>query len=228
MIDKFAKLVPQGLKSDSGLVFYSGWSAFSKPSPIYLLGANPGGAPEQAEEEFISTHIQQVIDQKADQWSSHSLYLDSDWDGKGVGKDRMQRRIAHMFTALNLDARNIPSSNLIFTRSTRVNTLKTNPSDLANVCWPFHQSVIDTLGPKIIICMGGLSGGFVRHQLSANTLVDAFREDNNRRWTSEAHLNAQGRVVITLTHPSIADWTNPKTDPTPLVKRILARTAKAL
>jgi len=42
MIEKFNKLVPQGLLQRSSLTFYSGRRAFSQSADIYLMGYNPG------------------------------------------------------------------------------------------------------------------------------------------------------------------------------------------
>jgi hypothetical protein len=54
--------------------------------------------------------------------------------------------------------------------------------------------------------------------LRAKELAGTLVERNARRWTSHAHVNGQGRCVITLTHPSIAKWEAPATDPTSFVR----------
>ena len=54
-------------------------------------------------------------------------------------------------------------------------------------------------------------------------LARRFVEMNSRRWVSETHLGPTGLCVVTLTHPSRADWTNPAADPTPLIREMLAR-----
>ena len=53
MIKQFAKLVPQELLHRSGLTFYSGRTAFSKLSDIYLMGYCPGGNACKMNEEPI-------------------------------------------------------------------------------------------------------------------------------------------------------------------------------
>lgn len=83
--------------------------------------------------------------------------------------------------------------------------------------------VIDTLGIKVVLCLGGTAGRWARSMLDANELVGTFIESNSRRWTSEAHVNARGMCVLTLTHPGRADWRNPAADPTPLVREMLDR-----
>lgn len=134
----------------------------------------------------------------------------------------MQPRVLHMMSALGLDPRRVPASNVVFVRSAREADLERDKSVLLASCWPVHRAVIEGLGVRTILCMGGTAGRWVRGELGAHELVGCFREDNLRRWTSEAHRNADGQYVVTLTHPSIAAWNNPKTDPTPLVKRVLA------
>lgn len=133
----------------------------------------------------------------------------------------MQLRIAHMFDILRLDLRLIPSSNLIFTRSRNVSSLGADFHILADMCWPFHKNVINNLTPKIIICMRNDAGNYIRKQLNADLLIDSFAEDNYRGWKSLAYKNLSGQIIIIVTHPSRADWRNPKSDPSILVKRIL-------
>ena len=45
MIDEFRALIPPSVLAESGAAFYSGRAAFSAPSPLYILGLNPGGSP---------------------------------------------------------------------------------------------------------------------------------------------------------------------------------------
>lgn len=50
-IEALAEKIPESLLARSGKVFYSGRQAFSKPSPLYVLGVNPGGDPAHYESE---------------------------------------------------------------------------------------------------------------------------------------------------------------------------------
>jgi len=56
-------------------------------------------------------------------------------------------------------------------------------------------------------------------------LIDEFVETNNRRWKSQAYTNKDGVKVIVATHPSIADWCAPDTDPSKMIKRVIAGNA---
>jgi uracil-DNA glycosylase len=106
-------------------------------------------------------------------------------------------------------------------RSAREKDINKRFQQLAELCWPFHQAVIERLDVRVVLCFGRRSGSLVRERLSANTPVDRFVENNNRRWTSTSYKNSNGIAVVVATHPSIADWTTPATDPSLLVKRML-------
>lgn len=213
----FADMVPSALRSRSGAIFYSGRAAFTGPRPVYLLGLNPGGDPEAQANETIGRDLAQW--QNGDErWSA---YLDRSWRGTEVGTYGIQPRIRHLFDRLGLDLRDIPASNVIFVRTRDEARLTAAKQSLLDECWPVHRTIIDTLGIGTVVCLGGTAGRRVRSQLGAEKLVGRLVETNSRRWTSEAHVNAKGTRVLTLTHPGRADWRNPNADPTPLVRDML-------
>jgi len=135
----------------------------------------------------------------------------------------MQRRVCYLIKGLDLDIQSVPSSNVVFVRTKREATLKTEKAALLRSCWPVHRAVIERLHVRVILCFGGTAGGWVRQCVGAHELVDRFVERNNRRWTSWAHKNGDDQYVVTLTHPSVTDWTAAATDPTPFVRGILDR-----
>ena len=57
MIENFVERIPESLKSKPGAPFYSGRSAFSEPSDLYILGIHPGGEGGQS----VSEHIDWVM-----------------------------------------------------------------------------------------------------------------------------------------------------------------------
>ena len=219
MIQDFAKLVPKTLMNRSGKVFYSGRNAFEPPSELYVLGINPGGAPDDYKSETVSSHTKWLLKSGPSDWSA---YRDETWAGRPAGTASMQPRLLHMFRRLGLNPGDVAASNLVFVRSVRKATLKGDFSRLALQCWPFHRAVMEKLRVRVVLCLGADSGNWVREQVGARTLEDEFVEDNNRGWRSSLHRNADGLRVVTATHPSIADWTSPKTDPTRLVRKALA------
>lgn len=135
----------------------------------------------------------------------------------------MAPRVLHLFDELNLNPGSVPCSNLVFARSSREGDLKNEIATLLDLCWPFHVHVIETVQPKVILCFGKTAGTYVRKKIGAHELTDEFIEKNNRRWRSQTYTNTQGISVVVATHPSIADWTNQNSDPTPLVVHALER-----
>ena len=221
MIETFAALIPQSLLPESGSVFYSGRAAFGAPSKLYVLGLNPGGSPLIQARETVAWHTNKVLNEEPDEWSAYS---DESWGGARPGTSGLQPRVLHLLRGLGLDARRVPSSNVVFVRSARESTLNRSVAGLAEECWSFHRSVIDQLGVRVILCFGRTAGEWVAKKVSANNDVGTFVEANYRRWRTTALSNGRGLSVVIATHPSIANWMVPATDPTPLVRQVLDRT----
>ena len=218
MIEEFARNIPADYLDRSGSVFYSGKHAFSKPAELYILGINPGGDPDLQSDETIEWHTNKVLNNEADNWSA---YRDESWQNAAPGSWGMQPRVLHLFKELGYDAGEVPASNVIFQRSRRESNIKKELKRMADECWPFHEAILQSLTPKAILCFGNTAGDIVRKIVGATTLIDEFLEDNNRGWRSRAYENVSGTKVIVPTHPSIADWTSPNTDPTPMIKRVI-------
>lgn len=218
MIEQFIPLIPQNTLRLSGKVFYAGRAAFSNRSKIYLLGVNPGGSPEGMQHETVESHTYDVLKKFPEKWSAYS---DESWKGQPAGYSGMQPRVLHLARQLGMDIRMMPASNIVFPRSTRKITFVGNFRAMAEEAWPFHRHVIDVLDCKIIVCFGEVAGNWVARQLGANQYSGSFVEKNNRRWQILAASNSKGISVVTLTHPSVADWTNPASDPTHLVKALI-------
>jgi hypothetical protein len=209
--------IPTPLLSQSGKVFYSGRGAFYAPSDLYILGLNPGGDPEAQAAETIEADMQRF--REGPEWWSD--YADESWHGAPPGTWGMAPRVLHMLSSLGIDPRGVPASNVIFVRSSTEATLKRHKEALLQACWPVHQAVIHALVVRVVVCFGGTAGRCVRERLGANRKVGSFKETNRRQWLSETHAADDGRTVITLTHPGRANWCNPASDPTCLVRRAL-------
>ncbi len=219
MIQDFARLIPKSVMNRSGNALYSGRAAFSSPSKIYVLGVNPGGDPAEQSKETVAWHTNRVLNKEPAIWSA---YRDESWRGRPPGTYGMAPRVLHLFRSLGLNPGEVPASNIVFVRSGREDRLEGDLMQLAMECWPFHQAVIDRLTVSVIVCMGQSAGNWVREQVNAKAQVDEFTERNRRRWKSRVYRNVDGLTVVVLTHPSIANWATPATDPTDLVKRALA------
>ncbi|HEY3798520.1 MAG TPA: hypothetical protein VGL58_09205 [Caulobacteraceae bacterium] len=220
MLESFLELVGEDIHGLSGGVLYSGRRAFSGPSPIYLLGLNPGGDPVKQASDTIGANIAVALSRPEDDWSE---YVDGEWLKFAAGSAPLQRRVRHLLSGLGLDPRQTPASNVIFLRTCRERML-TDKERWLDTCWRMHAAVIDALSVRAVLCMGGTAGAWVRQKLRASELVDSFVEDNGRKWTSQAHRPETGSLVVTLTHPSVAAWDKPATDPTPMVRRVLGMT----
>jgi hypothetical protein len=217
-IEALFDTVPVSLHPRSGKVFYSGRDAFSGPSPLYVLGINPAGHPDNYENETIGLHSLKVMKEFPNLWNAYSQ---ESWEGRPPGTYGMAPRILHMFTRLNLAPERVPCSNLIFVRSHSELDLKGQFEELAHDCWKFHNQVISLLKPKAVLCLGKSTGEYVRRQLDADVQVDEYREANKRGWASTIHVNLNLLKIISVTHPSRVDWQNPAADPTGLVASAL-------
>ncbi|MCP1335160.1 uracil-DNA glycosylase family protein [Futiania mangrovi] len=223
MIDEIARNIDPRLNNVNGRVFYSGRAAFEGQGRVYVLGYNPGGAPDEHEGETISAHTRYVLDETPACWSA---YCNDSWMGKAPGQKPLQRRVRHLLNALGLDPRETPSSNLIFKRSSNSSAFTTaEKKELAEACWPVHDAVLRLLAPSAIICLGHEAGDQVRRRVGATQKLDTFTERNGREWSSHAYKAPSGLLVFSLTHPGRADWTAAPSDPSPFVRDMLRQTA---
>ncbi|MCE2466838.1 MAG: hypothetical protein J4G06_02345 [Caldilineaceae bacterium] len=218
MIEDFAKTIPSDLQHKSGIVFYSGRIAFSGCRELYILGLNPGGNPTEQANETVAWHTSNVLNNKPDKWSEYSNEC---WEGKPPGKHGIQPKILHLLKKIDLEPGEVPSSNIVFERSRTKKDIEKNWLQLAEACWSFHRAVIKQLRPRSILCFGRKAGNFVRKKVCAVDQIDCFVENNNRRWKSTCFANREGLKVISVAHPSRANWVNPKADPSELVLRAL-------
>jgi len=212
-------LVPVELRCRSGAVFYSGKASFSRPSPVYLLGLNPGGLPGLQATETIGVDLEEWP-RKPELWSA---YCNASWNGRPPGQYGIQPRILHLMHKVSLDPRLVPSSNVVFVRSAGEADIALELPSLLAACWPFHAAVIERLSIGVIICLGGTAGAWVRRHLGADQWVESFTEDNKREWVSSTYRDGGGRQVVTLSHPGRVNWCNPKADPSSLVAQALDR-----
>ncbi len=205
----------------SGSVFYTGRSAFAQQSPLYILGLNPGGSPVMQAKNTIERNVQAWRDEPNDHWSA---YTDESWEGRPAGTHGMQPRMIHMFSKLGLNPRNVPAANVVFVRSKDEAALEKEKDELLRASWPVHEAVLGSLGVRCVLALGTTAGQWVRQKLGAHELIAEFFEDNARKWRSTAHRAADGRSVVTVTHPGRADWRNPAADPSELVRSALGDT----
>ena len=217
-LDFFADLVPERLLESSGEVFYSGRAAFSGTSDVYLLGYNPGSDSADSRLNNVKDNIVQTLRRKERRFS---LYYQA-WE---EGRDqKMQRGIKSLFSNTGLDPCETPSSNCVFVRSKAIDSMnRQERRELETTCWRFHKDVISRLRVKLLLCMGGEAFRVVRNRMGVARQIDEYVEENRRRWKSQAFEALNGKIIVKLTHPSRASWYIQATDPSPLVRRMLAR-----
>lgn len=216
--ERLIPLVPPTLMKKSGEVFYSGRAAFERPCPIYLLGLNPGADSSNSTLNTVERSLRQTAETHSERFSR---YVDERWNRANGGYTPMQVRVTYLFRCLGLDLRDIPASNLVFPRSRDASSIGVGFDALAELCWPIHREVISSQCVKVVICMGGKTFEQVALRLAAKQFISDFVERNSRGWRCVAYRSDGGIVVIGLTHPSRANWTNPLSDPSPLVRHCL-------
>ena len=222
IVEKLAATVPDTLYKESGSVFYSGRRAFNKISDLYILGLNPGGSAKLLEEETIKSNLNHILN-KTDR-ENWSAYINEEWGGK-AGTKGMQPRVLHLLEELNLDPQSVPVSNVVFPRTVSEYELGNNFLTLANQCWAFHESVINNLNIKVILCFGQTAGYHVATKLNViQKHTDlTFTETNKRKYVTETFSNIVGQYVIITTHPSRVNWKSKDCDPSDVVKKVLDR-----
>lgn len=210
--------IPSELLDTSGAVFYSGKSAWKGSKDLYILGLNPGGDVIRQEYQTLIYHTSKNNIGEKEDWSE---YRDEVWNNRLKGSAPFQKRILYLLDNLNLDPAEVPASNVVFKRSRNSAELNMDFTRLANLCWPFHQYVIEKLRIRMILCLGRRSGRFVRSKTNANELIDVYEENNNRKWKTRVYINPKGLKVVEVPHPSWANWLNPNSDPSFLIKQHL-------
>ena len=212
-IEKFARFIPGYLLDKPGRVFYSGRKAFESPSRLYVLGLNSAGDPKK-KKDTIKDNINKVSNPlEPEKWSRYRCVPDAYHSG-----------VINLLKSLGEEPEDVPASNLVFQRSKRPKDLP-DFRMLVQECWPFHQAVIDELKVRVVVCMGAEGREDVRNMLKVNSLpLDSFTEPNRPSWQSLTYRNAEGLVLVQLTHPSRA-WKSRATDPTALVKRAIKWTS---
>lgn len=222
MIEYFVANIPEEVMSWTGGVFGSGREAFSFDSAekLYIIGINPGGSGGID----VSSHVNYVLDRSAN-WS---IYRDEIWGDPAKhkpGTQGIQPSILHVLNTLDLDPGRVPSSNLVFGQSPTTSEYKGNINTAKEICWPFHEAVIRSLKPKVILCMGGDVGWFVRFKTGALETASkaAALPGYESHWSGayRGQLMGNDLTVVSAWHPTYRPWYGDRWDPTPLVREAL-------
>ncbi len=200
----FAKSELKEILDYSGNVLYSS-SETLKPGTVYLLGYNPGGAPEDHKEETIERSLDGLPKKK------RNNYIDDEgW------KSDLQDQVLWLLKKLGLNPAEVCASNLIFKRS-KDDTGVNYPED-ADTCWPVHERILQVVKPKMIIAFGN-----GEDESTYKYLKDNLENDNeevtcdagHKNWKCKSFKSASGVAVIGLPHlsiysithnPDVIDW----------------------
>ena len=227
MIEEFARHIPPALWNESGKAFHSGRLAFSGQRDLYVLGFNPGGAPDLNKEETVADNADLVLRREPENWSA---FCDEVWKPGGKpcppGKAPLQKEMQTMICDIGLDIREVPISDSIFVRSAQAKHIETEQRRLMELCWPFHRAVIDRLGVRVVLCMFKPVAEFLRMKTGAYPKpVDRVFQDSKSgktRYWRECFAAPGGLKIVQITRPTGVAWTD---NACILVKRALGGNA---
>ena len=154
------ELLDEGdLLNRSGSVLYSGDETI-KDGDWYFLGSNPGGHDD---EKGVDTVKNQLL--KFEKPKTFNEYFEGVWTNP-----HHQDNIKLFFDDLNLNLKEILSTNLCFVRSSEESTYtsvyeKKTPKEQRREdnekCWKVHEYLLSEVKPKFIICNGTTSRNFI-------------------------------------------------------------------
>ena len=207
MIEQFAEHIPPELKDKSGAVFYSGRDAFTGSRDVYVLGLNPGGNPVERPDETIGWHTDVVLHNKPDRWSEYTC---ESWLARGryykPGEGGIQPSVIELIQKLGYDPREVPASNVVFTRSKDEVSLQEKDL-IANACWQFHREVIAHLEPKLILCMGRGAEDILKNKTNAVRKGSSMsRRHGGGGYLVEVFRNQRGCILVSVAHPGRIKW----------------------
>lgn len=194
--------LPDSILDRSGEVLYSG-SQTLRRGPIYLLGLNPGGNPND--------HKQTVRDRFKElpsrRWNSYQV----SWAGRKPGTHRLQRGVHWVAKELGVKLEDVCASNLVFVRS-RDEKGSGFPGS-AHACWPVHLAILSIVKPKLVIAFGNSPYRFLRNEFGASAELDPCAA-GHANWQCRAFLTSGMRVVglphmsvyAIHRHPEVGKW----------------------
>jgi len=190
-VQRAKELLGKEFLKQSGAVLYSSSETLER-GEIYLLGTNPGGR----ELETIGSHLDRLMCYIKNQ------YVDEDWNG-GPGKSRMQEYVKNLMNGLNLNIREICSSNLIFKRTAGLGSMSgAEFYELADICWKAHRIIIqEIVKPKVIIAFGnGVKSayGYIFWKFKEHLRAQSTCASHYKNWICKAHQASIEGMKITV------------------------------
>lgn len=202
----FAKPLVEPIANRSGRVLYSAAETL-RPSPLYLLGLNPGGNPT-VQTETVGESLASLPTRQ------ENAYLDESWKGKPNGRSVLQLRVQWLLQQLGFAIRDVCASNLIFTRS--VDATDSGYPQTASLCWPIHEQILRIVQPRLIVVFGNSDISpfqFLRNQFQPESII--YQHSGHGDWRCSGFSAANGLKVVGMPHlsryavdrhPQIAEW----------------------
>jgi hypothetical protein len=192
----------------SGEILYSAASTL-RPGPVYLLGHNPGGDPNDRGLPNVGQSLDDLPTKTI------NSYLDTVWSRQhGVGQAPLQRRVVWLLESLGLKPRDVAASNLIFVRSRDV--ARSRFGEYARLCWPVHERILDVVKPRLLLVYGNSGAspfGFLRDTFGAD--VDERCPSGHGKWMCRSFQVPRRFRVVGLPHlsrydvsghPEVIEW----------------------
>ena len=211
-------LVKTGLQRKSGNIIYSGYETLQK-GDYYFLGLNPGGHIDDRNPE--EDQIIHKLESKK-QYSDENEYFDGIWGNEThPGVHHHQKNIQAFFKCLEINLREVLSTNLCFQRSPGKSQYPGGEDQLKKDTerfWPIHEYMLSVVKPKVIICNGADAREYFRALLKPNkidekTLPEPWRGRMQKctYFSGNLYLKSTlsniGRVKIIAT-PHLTNWPN--------------------
>ena len=217
-IDELTDKIPAELLKQSGKVFYSGRLAFAGPAPLYLLGVNPGGDPVNYIAETVSNHTETVLHVHPGLVGVSRRILGRIstghvWHGTACAAPIPQARSG---------TGHCPGQQSCLRQVAARGRHQEHFSAIAGSM----LAVPCTRHPAIEAARDRLHGQDSGRLRSGppwrDRQIGEFGRDEQSGLRSRLFAGASGPRVVVATHPSIADWTAPSTDPSSLISNALA------
>ncbi|MFN4114739.1 MAG: hypothetical protein ACK4GD_12445 [Sphingomonadaceae bacterium] len=187
-----------GLLNSPGAVLYSSAKTLAQ-GPVYLLGLNPGGTEGATLQDSIHNARR-----------DHNCYLDEQWSPRGHlqprGQAVLQRRVQNLCALMGLETRDVPASNLVFTRSTRTGTHLDFKGALP-LCLPVHKIFIRAIEPDFLMTFGALDN------FGSAVQIESVESRLAEHGTWEAHrgfAQFEGRRIAFGNIPHMSLWASDK------------------
>jgi hypothetical protein len=142
--------------------------------------------------------------------AQHNAYLDEQWSPGGrlqpKGQALLQRRIQHLCSIMGFKTREVPASNLIFTRSRGVGTHPNFDADLP-LCMPVHKIFIEAIQPHFLMTFGAI------HYFTEAAQVTRIEHRSAEHGNLQAHRgegNIAGFAVAFGNVPHMSRWASNK------------------